>query len=149
KNIIYVLIFLIMGFLGCQKESKSVDAFQNINPIKNIYAQMVNHSNKFYPLESEPFGDTITIYFPYFYSENSDNKVNLSLINLDITLNEGIRFVDSTFNSTKVIDLNHPFDLEVYNIDGSKETVVIAGKILLNDEAEILNFSLPNVGLTG
>ncbi len=142
----FSLLLAAVLLLSCKRENNKFNYFHKVDPVDSISAYLGNGSRAFTTAQEKPYGNEITIAFPYFYPEGSESKVDVSKVRLSIVFNEQIKV---TSDVPDMIDLTEPFVIHIVNADGSKEEVTIKASIRKSGNANIERFSLPDVGIVG
>ncbi|NGF57703.1 glycoside hydrolase family 5 protein [Parapedobacter sp. SGR-10] len=128
-----LLISIAVVFLApsCEKEKKTDTVTERIDPVLSVMATLDGSEEKFYAEGSTLKSKDILINFPSYFPQESDEKIDLSKVKLDIVFNEGIKVVTAI---PALVNLENPFVVKIQNVDGNTEEISIRANIQKDTE---------------
>lgn len=78
---------------SCNDDKDEMNYYHRVKPIKSIYATFVDGNHRFVPNQTNLDADTIKISFPYYYPEDSEDKIDISKMKVSIEYNEDISVI--------------------------------------------------------
>lgn len=143
KYIIIILSIILTTGYSCKESS---DLESQISVANSIYATFENGSGFFNPEISTPYGDTIKFIFSTHYPAESDNVTDITRIKLKAYYPVSVILPADLLG---VVDLTKETTITLRSSDGSERKHIVVGKIRKSSEAQIKEFSLPNINLSG
>lgn len=110
---------------SCNDDKDEMNYYHRVKPIKSIYATFVDGNHRFVPNQTNLDADTIKISFPYYYPEDSEDKIDISKMKVSIEYNEDISVITPL---PEIVDLTKYHAIEMKNADGSTDKIIITGE---------------------
>ncbi|MGM0530302.1 MAG: DUF5018 domain-containing protein [Bacteroidota bacterium] len=145
NRFISIIFVVLLAFLGACEEPEDFSDEYTDEGLEQITATFMDGSGGFTPEEEPPFGDTVKIIFPYFYPEESDNEIDISEMRLSANLPNNVTMEPGL----SVHDMNEPLDVTVTAANGETYEHTIVGEIRKSSDAEITEFELPEIPMSG
>lgn len=139
----YLLSILLLSFCSSDKD---VNYFHRVTPVEEVYSTFIDGDRHFTPDKINLDVDTIFINYPYYYPIDSEDKIDVTRMQLHIKFNPEVKVETEIPN---VVDMSTPFIIDIVNADGAKEKLTIVGDVRKSSLAEITHFSLPDVSVYG
>lgn len=131
---------------SCNDDKNEMNYYHRVKPIKSIYATFVDGNHRFIPNQTNLDTDTIRISFPYYYPEDSENRIDISRMKVSIEYNEDISVITPL---PEIVDLTKHHTIEMKNADGSTDKIIITGEAKKSSIAKITYFALPQAEVYG
>ena len=146
KYLLTIVVLLLTGLVSCKEDKGITNYYHRVDPVISLTATLEGSTKDFYPIESSLKSNDILLDFPYYFPEESNDRIDVSKVKLNIVFNDEITVLSTV---PDLVDLSNPFVIKIENADGKKEDVRIIADIKKSNRAQILSFSLPSVGING
>lgn len=154
KYLKHMRVYLMNGFilfacllsLACKEEKEQLNYFHKVDPVKSVIATLDGSSHAFSSSQTPPYGNEIKLDFPYYFPQDSETPIDLSKVKVTLEFDEEITVLDPI---PETVNLTTPYSIRIRNADGAEEQVTLVADVRKSNQAEILTFSLPQIGLNG
>lgn len=143
---VLIVVLLLTVLPSCKEDRGITNYYHRVDPVVSLVAKIEGSNREFTVLEESLKTNDILIDLPYYFPEDTENEIDVSRIQLDITFHEEVSVLSEI---PARVDLTEPLVVKIENADGEEEDVRIIADIKKSNRAQILSFSLPAVGING